>query len=224
MLAAEAHSTEWYVLRGRARGGPYPYSMVCEGARGGLISKVDLLWRPGWLDWRDAGAIEGLFDATAADRDASPERSGVLAPQSAIGDAAPSIPQPGVDPPAAARNPDPLPFNYVAAHWRGEFSLLAALFGNGAIVGLILLIAATIFVTVLKENKVTAVQYAVMIAVASAICLVSVVWLLVGICRSAWRRWSRRSMGGRPDLKPNTQSIATQSITAHPPPPPPAPS
>jgi hypothetical protein len=169
-------------------------------------------------DWRDAGAIEGLFDTRAADRDASPERSGVLAPQPAIGGAEPSIPRPGVDAPAAARNPDHVPFNYVAAHWRGEFSLLAALFGNGTIVGLILLIAATIFVTVLKENKVTALQHAVMIAVVSAIYLVSIVWLLVGICRSAWRRWLRRDVGGRSEPKPNMQSV-----TAHPPPPPPAP-
>jgi hypothetical protein len=225
MLAAEAHSTEWYALRGRARGGPYPYSMVCEGARGGLISKVDLLWRPGWLDWRDAGAIAGLFDSTAADRDAaSADRGGVLAPQPAINNATPSIPQPDFAPPAADRIPDHVPFNYVSAHWRGEFSVAAALFGNGTIVGLILIIGATIFVTILKDSKVTPITYAGMIAALLVIYLVSVVWLLVGICRSAWRRWSRRSMGGRPDLKPNTQSIATQSITAHPPPPPPAPS
>jgi hypothetical protein len=127
-------------------------------------------------------------------------------------------------PPAADRIPDHVPFNYVSAHWRGEFSVAAALFGNGTIVGLILIIGATIFVTILKDSKVTPITYAGMIAALLVIYLVSVVWLLVGICRSAWRRWSRRSMGGRPDLKPNTQSIATQSITAHPPPPPPAPS
>jgi hypothetical protein len=218
MPAAEEHPTDWYVLRGRVRGGPYPYTMVREGVRGDLISKVDLLWRPGWVEWRDAGAIDGLFAATAADRDAAPmQRSGVLAPQPAIGDAAPFIPPPGVQSPAAVRNPDHVPFNYVAAHWRGEFSLPAAFFGNATIVGLILLIAATIFVTVLKENKVTAVQYAVMIAAMSAICLMSIVWLLVGICRSTWRCWSRRDVGGRSEQKPDTPSV-----TARPPPPPPA--
>jgi hypothetical protein len=78
MPAVEEQPTDWYVLRGRARGGPYPLAMVREGARGGLISKSDLVWRPGWQDWRDAGAVDGLFPATAADRNpAPPEGSGV---------------------------------------------------------------------------------------------------------------------------------------------------
>jgi hypothetical protein len=224
MPAAEAHPTDWYVLRGRARGGPYPYSMVCEGARGGLISKVDLLWRPGWVEWRDAGAVAGLFTTTATDRDAgSPQRVGVADRQPVTGNAVPFIPRPGIDLAAAAGNSDHVPFNYVAAHWRGEFSLPAAFFGNGTIVGLILLIGATIFVTILNDSRVTAIQYAGMTAALILIYLVSIVWLLVGICRSVWRRWSRRSVGRRPDVKPNTQPIATQSVTAHPPPPPPAP-
>jgi hypothetical protein len=124
--------------------------------------------------------------------------------------------QPGVGPSAAAVYPDDRPSNYVAAHWRGEFSLPAAFFGNGTIVGLILLIAATIFGTILEGNKLSAAQYAGMVAALSAIYLVSIVWLLVGIFRSAMRRWSRRGVDGRSILKPDTQSI-----TAHPPPPPP---
>jgi hypothetical protein len=196
--AAEEHPTDWYVLRGRARGGPYAYAMVREGTRGGLISKNDLLWRPGLGDWRDAGAIDDLFAATAADREAAPpEPSKVQARPAATGSAAPSIPYAAAAPMASAANPDHGSFNYVMAHWRGEFSPLAAFFGNGTIVGLILLIGATILVTVPKDNKLTPTQYTVMIAALVAICLVSVVWLLVGICRSARRRWARPSAGAR---------------------------
>jgi GYF domain 2 len=220
MPAAEEHPTDWYVLRGRVRGGPYPYSMVCEGARGGLISRVDLLWRPGWVEWRDAGAVAGLFAATAADRDAaSPERSGGRQPMT--GNASPpSVPPPGVGLTTAAAKPGHMSFNYVVAHWYGEFSLPAAFFGNGTIVGLILLIGATVFATVVEENKVTALQYAAMIVALSVIYLVSIVWLLVGICRSALQRRSRPGVDGRSDLKPDAESITI----AHPPPPPPAPS
>jgi GYF domain 2 len=226
MPTAEEHPTDWYVLRGRARGGPYPYSMVHEGARGGLISKGDLVWRPGWVEWRDAGAVDGFFAATAADRDAVspqhievPPQRGMPERQPVTPSAAPSMPLPGVGPTAAAANPDHVPFNYVVAHWRGEFSLAAALFGNGALVGLILLIAATILATILEENKVTVAQYAAMIVAMSVIYLVSVVWLLVGICRSVWRRGSRRDMDARSDFRPDAQSITI----AGPPPPPPAP-
>jgi hypothetical protein len=192
MTATDDHPTDWYVLRGRARGGPYPYAMVREGAKGGLISRHDLLWRPGWVDWRDAGAVEGLFAAMATDRDtAPPQHVGGPDRQPVAANAPPSIPPPAVASMAPA-NPDHAPFNYVMAHWRGEFSLPAALFGNGMIVGLILLIGATIFATVLKENKVSAPQYAAMIGALSIVYLVSIVWLLVGVCRSALRRWSRR--------------------------------
>jgi hypothetical protein len=192
MSTAEEHPTDWYLLRGRARGGPYSHSMVREGARGGLISKGDLVWRPGWEDWRDAGAVDGLFAATAAERDTvSPQRSDVPGGPSASDNTTPSVPPPGVAVAVAAENPDHWSFNYVMAHWRGEFSMLAALFGNGTIVGLILLIGATIFATVLKETKLTPTQYAVLIAGLTVICLVSIVWLLVGICRSALRRASR---------------------------------
>lgn len=198
MPAAQEHPTDWYVLRGRARGGPYAYAMVCEGTRGGLISRNDLLWRPGWDDWRDAGAIDNLFAATAADREAaSQDPSNVQDRPAATDSAAPSIPYSAAAPIATAANPDHGSFNYVMAHWRGEFSPLAAFFGNGTIVELILLIGVTILVTVAKDNKLTPTQYAVMIAALIIICLVSVVWLLVGICRSAWRRWSRPREGAR---------------------------
>jgi uncharacterized protein DUF4339 len=196
MNATDDHPNDWYVLRGRARGGPYPYAMVREGAKGGLISRHDLLWRPGWFDWRDAGAVDGLF-AAAAVEPAAPEGSGIPDRRPASGNEAPSTPPSDAGPTAAAETVDDAPFNYVAAHWRGEFSVAAACFGNGTVVGLILLIAATILVTVLKENKVTATQYTVIVFAAAVFCLASIVWLLVGVCRSALRRWSRRRADAR---------------------------
>jgi hypothetical protein len=195
MTATDDHPTDWYVLRARARGGPYPYAMVREGVKGGLISRHDLVWRPGWAEWRDAGAVDGLFAATATDRGAAPpQQVGAPDRQPVADNAAPSIPPPGL---TASANPDHAAFNYFMAHWRGEFSVPAALFGNGVIVGLVLLIGATIFATVLKEDKISTSQYAAIIVALSVVYLVSIFWLLVGVCRSALRRWSRRRADAR---------------------------
>src|SRR5258706_12941078 len=93
MPAAEEHPTDWYVLRGRERGGPYPYSFVREGAKGGLISRYDLVWRPGWEDWLDAGGVGGLFAASGIERDAQPLKpGGAPGLRPATANALPSIP------------------------------------------------------------------------------------------------------------------------------------
>ncbi len=207
MPAAEEHPTDWYVLRGRERGGPYPYSFVREGAKGGLISRYDLVWRPGWEDWLDACGVDGLFPANETGRDArSLKQGGAAGPRSASANALPYIPAGFVfeTPP---EEPDQASSNYIMGHWRGEFSLPAAFFGNGLVVGLVLVIAASASYTVLEQNKVTAIQYAVMIVALLIVYLASIVWLLVGIWRSASRHRSRAHAISRvheaSDAKPN---------------------
>ena len=59
--AAETDQTDWYILRGREQSGPHPLSLLRDAATGGGLSKFDLVWKPGWDDWRDAGSVEGLF-------------------------------------------------------------------------------------------------------------------------------------------------------------------
>ena len=60
--AAENNRTDWYILRGREQSGPHPLSLVRDAAKGGSLSKYDLVWKPGWDDWHDAGSVDGLFD------------------------------------------------------------------------------------------------------------------------------------------------------------------
>ena len=190
MPAAEEHPTDWYVLRGRERGGPYPYSFVREGAKGGLISRYDLVWRPGWDDWLDAGGVDGLFPANEIERDTQSLKRDAHGLRSATANTLPCIPANFVfETPAEA--PDHASSNYIMGHWRGEFSLPAAFFGNGLVVGLVLVIAASASYTVVKQNKVTAIQYEVMAVALLIVYLASIVWLLVGIWRSASRHRSR---------------------------------
>jgi hypothetical protein len=188
MPAAEENLTGWFVLRGRALGGPYPYSFVREGARGGLISRYDLIWRPGWEDWCDAGGMGGLVFATEIHGDAQPlkpnDRSSVL----------PVAPTFSFAPPSDADAGELSP-NYVMGHWRGEFSLAAALWGNGLILGLVLVIAASAFYTVLDQTKMSVVQFAITAIALLVLCLASTIWFLVGLWRSAARHKSRGAAG-----------------------------
>ena len=41
--------------------GSAEHSLLRDAATGGGLSKFDLVWKPGWDDWRDAGSVEGLF-------------------------------------------------------------------------------------------------------------------------------------------------------------------
>jgi uncharacterized protein DUF4339 len=191
MPAAEEHPTDWYVLRGRERGGPYPYSLVREGAKGGLISMYDLVWRPGWEDWLDAGGVDGLFPASEIERDTqSPKRDDAPGRRPPAANALPYIPANFVFE-APPEEPDQVSSNYIMGHWRGEFSLPAAFLGNGLVVGLVLVIAASAFYTVLEQNKVSVIQFAVMIVALLIVYLASITWLLVGTWRSALRHRSR---------------------------------
>jgi hypothetical protein len=191
MPAAEENATNWFILRGRERGGPYPYALAREGARGGLISRHDLVWRSGWDGWRDAGSIDGLFAGHGTDRDAElVERGGVPGPQRARATPLPPA-QPTFTFQSPARGADQASSNYVTGHWRGEFSLAAAFLGNGLVVGLILVIVASAFYTIVAQTKLSAIPLAMMAIAVLALCLASIVWFLVGVWRSVSRRRSR---------------------------------
>jgi hypothetical protein len=215
MPAADENQSDWYVMRGRVRGGPYPYAFVSEGAKGGLISRYDLVWRPGWIDWHDAGGMDGLVFATESDGDARTlkGRNGSSPPPAAVNAALPIAPRFSFET-SPDEDADRASYNYITGHWRGEFSLPAALWGNGLVVGLILVIAASAVYTILEQTKVGIIQFAMIAIVLLLICLASVVWLLVGVLRSAlrhrsgcgvrWRAWLIQvlSRGGASGAKP----------------------
>jgi hypothetical protein len=188
MPTAEENATNWFVLRGRERGGPYPYAFVREGAKGGLISRYDLIWRLGWDDWRNAGSLDGLFARHGADRDQELLEGGVPGPQRAM--ALPPTPPTFTFEPTS-QDADQASSNYVMGHWRGEFSLAAAFWGNGLVVGLIYVIVASAFYTIVEQVKLGTIPLAVMAIALLVISFASTVWFVVGVWRSAMRRRSR---------------------------------
>jgi hypothetical protein len=195
MPAAEENPSDWYVMRGRERGGPYPYAFVHEGAKGGLISRYDLVWRPGWEEWRDAGGVSGLFADHGVDRYAElAEQGGDPGPRRATANTVRPIPPTFAFAPPAEDADEPSS-NYVMAHWRGEFSLPAAFWGNGLVVGLVLVIAASAFYTIVEQTKLGTIQLVMMAIVLLVICLAGIVWLLVGVWHSASRYRSRGDVG-----------------------------
>jgi GYF domain 2 len=195
MSAAEENATDWFVLRGSERGGPYPYAFLREGARGGLISRCDLVWRPGWDDWRGAGGMDGLFAGHDVAPDPAPGERG-SGPQRPTSNPLPPTPQNfafGLP----AEEADEAPSNYVMGHWRGEFSVPAALCGNSLVVGFILVIAASAFYTIVEQTKLGTIPLTMVAIVLLVACLASIVWLSVGVWRSVSRHRSRGGAGCR---------------------------
>src|SRR5262245_44885664 len=72
----EGHQGEYFIGRGERQYGPYQFYVLVEAARQDLIKKADLIWRPGWDEWRPAAYVDGLFPLSAFDGSAThPQRS-----------------------------------------------------------------------------------------------------------------------------------------------------
>jgi hypothetical protein len=187
--AAENNRTDWYILRGREQSGPHPLSLVRDAARGGSLSKYDLVWKPGWDDWRDAGSVDGLFDPHEI---ALEMPSGGAPPIPA--DAPSASPEPVLAPPPVPSKPPQTNANYLVRHWRGELSLPMAYWVNGIASNFVAHIIVNVSDFVTDHSDLTAGQYVAVVLVASVANLVIIAWLAVGIWRSASRHKSR---GGR---------------------------
>ena len=63
----EEHQGEYFIGRKERQYGPYQFYVLIEAARRDLIKKSDLIWRPGWDEWRTAAYVDGLFPPSAFD-------------------------------------------------------------------------------------------------------------------------------------------------------------
>jgi hypothetical protein len=186
---AENNRTDWYILRGRDQSGPHPRSLVRDAARGGSLSKYDLVWKPGWDDWRDAGSVDGLFDAPEIALEMPSE--GVPPVPT---DAPPASPEPVLAPPPPVAKPARANANYLVRHWRGELSLPMAYWVNGIASNFVAHAISSVSNFVAGHSDLTAGQYVAVAVTPDAADLVIIPWLVVGIWRSASRHKSR---GGR---------------------------
>jgi GYF domain 2 len=184
--AAENNRTDWYILRGREQSGPHPLSLVRDAARGGSLSKYDLVWKPGWDDWRDAGSVDGLFDPPEI---ALEMPSGGAPPVPT--DATPAAPEPVFAPPPPVGKPARANANYLVRHWRGELSLPMAYWVNGIASNFVAHTIVNVSDFVTDHSDLTAGQYVAVVLAPNVADLVIIGWLAVGIWRSASRHKSR---------------------------------
>ena len=186
MPPAAEHPDDWYVARERRTSGPYSRQFVWDAARGGALSRQDLVWRPGWAEWRDAAAVEGLFEGS---------QSGVTsaAPVPAAAAELPP-PAPAFAPPAATSKPAATRSGYFVRHWRGELSLPMAYWANGILANVLAYAADGAFEFMAVRYDFSPAPYAAMLVAANLVGLALTVWLFVGVWRSASRHKSR---GGR---------------------------
>jgi hypothetical protein len=62
---ANAGADAWYLLHEGQRHGPFPISAFLKAVEEGTITKDNLIWRPGWSDWRSGRAAAELLGGPA---------------------------------------------------------------------------------------------------------------------------------------------------------------
>jgi len=67
-----SEADEWYVARGEKQHGPHPFAVMRAAAEKNIITPDDLLWRPGWEDWRLAKTVGGLFASAVEEAGSAP--------------------------------------------------------------------------------------------------------------------------------------------------------
>jgi GYF domain 2 len=199
MPSAAQDLVDWYVARERRQSGPYSREFIWDAARGGGLSRQDLLWRAGWGEWRDAGAVEGLFEESGTkspqvrDASAAPEQPAAVA--AALPPPPPAFAPPPVSaPPPAMSNAAHAQSGYFVRHWRGELSLAMAYWASGILANLLIRSTDGAFDFFAERNDFSPAPYAALSIAVALFGFVLTVWLFVGIWRSAS---CHKSRGGR---------------------------
>jgi hypothetical protein len=188
--AAGVH--EWYVLRDQRQYGPYPLSVLIEGAKKGIITSDDLIWRPSWENWRKATAVVGLFSPQA--KNSISREIAIYSDHAQIASIAQIIPTPFAGPsqqPNNEKSPSKSR-NYFIRHWRGELSLPVSYWINNILSVLLIYALAAPLVAFVGDGRTAgngsiAAAYSLYFITALAISL----WQLIGVWRSATHHPSR---------------------------------
>jgi hypothetical protein len=181
----------WHLARDGKQYGPYQFEVLAQAVSKGVITRDDVIWRPGFETWQRADSVAGLFApigsiTTAApgiqakDVRVEPAAAGAVEASTARKDLAPAAPTTAEKPKSRA--------NYLARHWRGELSLPVSYWLNGLLVLLAATAAGLTFSSFVQSSQVTA--GAPMAAALTCFTIVIVLlstWQMVGIWRSATR-------------------------------------
>jgi len=176
----EEHQGGYFIGRDQKQHGPYPFYVLLEAARRDVIKKADLIWRPGWDEWRPAADVDGLFPPSAFDglaTHAQPSPAGI--DQS---EAASPNEKTAVGPQVAQGKR-----NYFVRHWRGDLSLPVSYWLNGLLANLFIVALILLFGELIKKAGNSG-----LIAFLMIIFLVVVLALVTWQCGGTWRSASRR--------------------------------
>jgi hypothetical protein len=157
-MSEQANSSDWYLLHNNKQHGPYPFSVLLEGANKGRLTQSDRVWRQGWQTWQDASSVPGLFIPPSATNGTN----------------------------GAVERSDQTHRNYFVRHWHGDLSLAVSFWINGFLLGLVLIAVALVPIIYLERNpqdaNLTILALGVLFIVAG---IILGIWQLVGIWRSA---------------------------------------
>jgi len=179
---------EYFLFRDEKQYGPYPFHILIEAVRRDVIKKTDLIWRPGWEEWRPAAYVEGLYSPPGSDGSRTHSTSSpasVDQPKAASSnEKAPDSSQAEI---AVASHVAQRKRNYLVRHWRGELSLPVSYWLNGLLASIFI-----VAVTVLFAGLVGGVRNSGLIAILIITFLVVIVALMTWQCGGTWRSASRR--------------------------------
>ena len=170
----EEEKAEWYWLQGKVQSGPHPLSKVTDSVAQGIVTRTTSVWRQGWPEWRAADSVPELFAPTT-----SPADTSAAAPAG-----------------GAAAQPSGRS-NYVARHWRGDFSLAWSFWVNGVLIGIAYQIAMVLLAVgglFFLYGSLSIRSLLVIVLVAIVMGPILTVWQNVGAWRSASLHEAR---GGR---------------------------
>lgn len=157
-MSEQANSDVWYLLHNNKQHGPYPFSVLLEGANKGRLKQSDRVWRQGWQSWQDARTVPGLFIPLSATNSTN----------------------------GAIERSDQTHRNYFVRHWRGDLSLAVSFWINGVLVNLVLIAVALVPIIYIERNPQAANLTILALAGLFFVAWILLwIWQLVGVWRSA---------------------------------------
>jgi len=178
---------EYFLFIDEKQLGPYPFWVLIEAVRRGVIKKTDLIWWPGWDEWRPAVHVDGLYPPSTSDRLATHAQ-----------------PSPALDQPQAATPNEKTADssqeniavgpqvaqgkrNYFVRHWRGDLSLPVSYWLNGILANLFIFALILLFGGLIQKAGNSALT-AFLIIIFLVVIVVPITWQCGGTWRSASRR------------------------------------
>ncbi|MGO8854368.1 MAG: GYF domain-containing protein [Steroidobacteraceae bacterium] len=178
----------WFVRRGAARLGPYPFHRLRRAAQNSKLRADDLVGNDGFADWVRADSMGALFEQPSSAVSASP------APPAGIPED--GSPQETGTKDSGATEPTKSRANYLVRQWRGDFSLPVSYWVNGALVTLAIIPALTAINNSKLSDRLGIYGTGLWILFVLGFVAALTVWQAIGTWRSAEKHVARGGSAG----------------------------